>query len=310
VDAALADWRPRFALLHDEWRLRGRVPEGAFADVDRGRLEQQIQERIEGPGGLADFVRARQEATFAGPVLLGESTTPVGARTRFAALTLPLAGAESNGLAQSVRLVGTMPLVWYSDDAVDVLVLTNRTARRVSAKHLSVPVLEPLLFYLALLAGPERRPDTVAATEWLGERSFRVHATHRDGMVSFTYHPQDVSPAEARSYLTLLMKEFLDRSSFDLLPFDLIAEDETLRQAYESDADGPEAGAGYAAALREIYEEDQDDDFPVFWAMRLLEIVDARVPDDAYAKVRRRFRLLDRGPARARQQDAGRKRGH
>jgi hypothetical protein len=303
LEIARADWRPRFAQLHEEWRWRGRVPEGAFADVDRTRLEERLEERIEEPGGLADFVRDRQGAKFAGPVLLGESPIPVGARTRFPALTLPLGD-------KAVRLVGALPLVWHGADAVDVLVLTNR---KVPARQLSVPLLEPALFYLALRASNDESGTSkkeLRPLSWLGKRVFRVHIAHREGLIRFTYQPEDVSPPQARSYLTQLLNDFLDRSNFDLLPFDIIAGDETLRQAYESDGDGPRARADYAAMLRESYEDDQDNDFPAYRGMRLLDIVEAQVPEDAYAKVRRRFRLLDRGPARARAEDTGRKRGH
>src|SRR5262249_38227659 len=86
VDAALTGWRDRFAALHEEWRLRGRVPEDVFGVVDQARLMQMAQQRLEGPAGLAAFLRARQEAVFCGPVLLGESGAPIGPRTRFPAL--------------------------------------------------------------------------------------------------------------------------------------------------------------------------------------------------------------------------------
>ncbi|MBL8799547.1 MAG: exodeoxyribonuclease V subunit gamma, partial [Planctomycetia bacterium] len=90
VDAALNDWRTRFAQLHAEWRLRGRVPEEAFGQVDRTRFLQVLQGRIEGEQGLAEFIRARAAHEFVGPVLLGESSTPIGPRTRFPAVRLPL----------------------------------------------------------------------------------------------------------------------------------------------------------------------------------------------------------------------------
>jgi len=328
VDAALRDWRPRFQALHDEWRLRGRVPEGAFAAVDRGRFEEQLRQRIEGEGGLADFLRQRWNAVFCGPVLLGESTTPVGARTRFAVLTLPLPDAGGDR-PDSARLMGSLPLVWHGVDAIDVLVLTNRTAARVPAHSLSNPFLEPLLFYLALRASGEPRsvrsrlkpqpganaprlagsPDAPQPADWLGKRQFRIHVMHREGIVSFGYRPQDVSPKEARAYLTELVMDYLDRSSFDLLPFDLIANDPWLRQAYESDQVDERARAEYPAALVEAFDEDQEGDVPTYHPMRLLEIVQTRVPDDAYDKVRRRFRPFDRGPAQTREQDAGRSHG-
>lgn len=300
VDTALADWRQQFGALYDDWRLRGRVPDGAFAQVDRARFEQRLHERIEGPGGLAEFVGHRAQAHFAGPVLLGESVTPVGAQTRFAALTLPLTNGTGNGLPSFIRLVGMMPLVWQGADAIDVLILTSKSAKKVPDGRLSVPFLEPLLWYLALKCEPEACAGTSKISTWLGKRSFRVHVVHQDGMVQLAYEADDFKVTEARTYLAELVKECLDRSSYDLLPFELVVLKDSLRVAFE----GEESSAireEYVAAFTEVVAGDGESDHPSYWPMQLLEIIEARVPPDAYDKIRRRFRLLDRGPARARE---------
>ena len=39
-------------------------------------------------------------------------------------------------------------------------------------------------------------------------------------------------------------------------------------------------------------EEDREEDYPACYPMKLLEVVEPKVPEDAYDKVRRRFRLL------------------
>jgi hypothetical protein len=242
----------------------------------------RLRGRVEGPGGLADFLREREGAEFCGPILLGESPTPVGARVRFPALELP----------GPTRLVGTQPLVWRGAHAVDVLVLTSRSARKMPDDRLSAPLLEPALFHLALRA----------AGDWLGERAFRVHVGHEEGIASFTYLRGDAPPDEARAYLAALAADFLDRSGFDLLPFELIVSLEELRAAYSGAEDlGAE---DYARRLREAVEADAEKDYPEYRPVKLLEITEPEVPDDALVKVRRRFRPLDRGPARAREGDA------
>jgi hypothetical protein len=290
VEEAPADWRPHLTALHEEWGLRSRVPEGAFAVADLARLEIRLRDRID---GLAELLGSLGGAAFCGPVLLGESVTPVGARQRFPAVTVPLKGRSE------VRLGGTLPLVWRSKEVIDVLVLTNSSKRRVPAEHLSVPLLEPVLFFLALKA--VQGPDASAARDWLGKRTFRVHIAHADGIVDFTYRSGDVNAREARSYLAELAADFLDRAAFDLLPFDLIVAGETLREAYVKENEGelPDPRE-YVQLLQEAIEEDGEQEHPVFRGMKLLEIVEVRVPDDALAKVRRRFRILDRGPARIR----------
>jgi hypothetical protein len=331
---ALKEWRQRFAELHEEWRWRSRGPEEAFAAADLARLEHMVYERIEGPGELAAFLRERQEAQFCGPVLLGESPAPVGARQRFPALTIvPAAGIAGQPVPPAVRLVGTLPLAWRSAEALDILVLTSSKANKIPTEQLCLPLLEPLLFYLALKA--DNGADGSSAREWLGERMLRIHIAHAEGRVICTYAPDEFAPDQARTYLAHLGRDFLDRGSFDLLPFDLII-DKDLRGAYFpandkafqdffADAQGaiPEkivtisdcpslpddaefrpvldrARAMYVQRLEEAVADDQENEYPAYRMTRLLEMVEARVPEDSFDKVRRRFWLLDRPLARAR----------
>jgi exonuclease V gamma subunit len=330
VEQALQEWRQSFAGLYEEWRLRGRVPDGAFAEVDRTRIEDSLHTRLMGADSIARFVAERAAAEFCGPVLMGESATPIGARQRFPALRLPLSETAE---PREARLVGHQPLVWRSEQALDVLVLTNRSAR---SDQLSVPMFEPLLFFLALKAD-------AASAAWLADRTFRLHLAPSDGIVSFTYEPSDISAAEAHAYLTRLARDFLDRTSFDLLPFELTRDYRGLRLPYQkSDAqvlalrrelrDAPPKKAAalrkefgpdisdlpdldrpegtllvelretYAAAFEEACaEEEVKTAGKAYYPMELLQIVEPAVPADAWDKMRRRFALLDRGPARARQ---------
>jgi len=300
VDAALADWRERFAQLHEEWRLRGRVPEEAFGQADQTRFTYLLDGRLSGPEGLAAFLRQRQHLPFCGPILLGESLTPLGARLRFPALNLEV----------PARLVGAVPYVWRGDDTVEVLMLTGMAARRVPREQLSLPLLEPLLFFLALKAGTEPGPQGLASSAWLGRRTLHLHVAHEEGLVTTTYGPDDFSAEEARAYLGELVRDFLDRGSFDLLPFDLLLGREPLRLAYtlpDDAADLPAVQQDYTAVFQQAVNADQDPDtlYRTWTPMQLLEIVAARVPAEAFAKVRRRFRLLDRGPARLRSAGGG-----
>lgn len=346
VDQALADWQARFAGLHDEWRLRGRVPEGAFATVDRARFVHILKERIEAPEqGLAHLLRELEKSAFCGPVLVGESLTPVGARQRFPALKLPLADGGTNGTPPVVRLVGTLPLVWKCAEAVDVLILTNRSREKVPADHLGVPLLEPALFLLILKAGAEPDSRGESSERWLGERAFRVHIAHAAGIASFSYGDGDVAANEARAYLESLTRDFLDRAGFDFLPFELLVANSDLKlpflfkgdrellaylreqadwhkksgtkeaklslmieQLLQATEGAEETDAALLARLRTAYveffqdavDEDGDNMKPAYRPSKLLEIVATQVPSDAFEKLRRRFWLLDRGPARAR----------
>jgi exonuclease V gamma subunit len=288
---ALRNWPTSLAALYEEWRLRGRVPEGAFGTVDRTRFEQELRQRIEGPRGLTTVLDALRGAAFCGPVLVGESISPVGAKRRFPAVEVSLNDGNV------IRLVGSLPLLWRSNDALDVLVITNQS--RINADQLNKPLLEPVLLYLAIKA--DRSVDALSARVWAGERRLRVHIAHAQGVAQCEFPADEVTAEEARAYLATLAHDFLDAGTFDLLPFDLIAAKEILREGYVADDDALPSPKEYCSLLEEAVDEDGEKDFhALYQKMKLLEIVNVKVPADALDKVRRRFRLLDRGPARAR----------
>jgi hypothetical protein len=299
VAEALQGWPARFAALYEQWRLRGRVPDGAFADVDRARFEQLLRAQIDGPGGLAEFVEARRHDECCGPLLLGESVIPVGARQRFPALKLVL--------PQDVRIVGTFPLAWRSAAAFDILVLSSFSSG-VSGKEVCKPLLEPFLFYLALKAGTET-VDGLSSAQWLGNRKFSIHIAAKEGITTFVYTAEDISQEDARGYLTTLVGDFLNRTSFEMLPADLIVREKALKLAYTV-ADGApemeELRAGYHEQFADVFEQDQEKvDYATHRAGELVRVMDLALPPDAFEKVRRRFRLIDRGPARLRSKGDG-----
>ena len=306
---ALADWRQRFANLYAEWRLRGKTPEGAFAEVDQTHFEQLLEKRILGEQGLADFLHRRAGMKFCGPVVLGESLTPVGARLRLPALEIALSPVEKQySLPATVRLVGMLPLVWRSSEGLEALVITNAAKARVPADNLSKALLEPLLFFFAFVASAERQGDAAGSREWLSPASFRLHVAQEEGVTSFTYRAEDITPDQARAYLTGLVEDFLNRGSFDLLPFDVVANDKDLRSAYTLPAGAKELEllhGDYRHLLQEAIERDAENDRPAYRPMKLMEIIEANIPEDAFEKMRRRFHLLDRGPARARDGQGG-----
>jgi len=358
---ALADWRQRFANLYAEWRLRGKTPEGAFAEVDQTHFEQLLEKRILGEQGLADFLHRRAGMKFCGPVVLGESFTPVGARLRLPALEIALSPVEKQcSLPATVRLVGMLPLVWQSSEGFEALIITNAAKDKVPADNLSKPLLEPLLFFFALMASAERqggeqlmlsplprfggeglgargpndprpRPltpdpsprstgargeqslplaqgDSAGPREWLTPASFRLHVAQEEGITSFTYRAEDITPDQARIYLTGLVEDFLNRTSFDLLPFDVVVNDKQLRSAFTLPADAEELQqlqGDFRRLLQGAIERDAENDRPVYRPMKLMEIIEASIPEDAFEKMRRRFHLLDRGPARARTEQGG-----
>src|SRR4029077_19626821 len=103
-----------------------------------------------------------------------------------------------------------------------------------------------------------------------------------------------------------LTRDFLDPTQFDLLPFDALTRSRVLRlMLLEENA--PQMAAETFRSMLEDYLKDQRENprSPV-QIPTLVDMVHARVPADALAKVRRRFPLLDRGPDRRRRMPAGR----
>lgn len=296
VEQVLAAWPQEFADLCQEWRLRGRLPEGAFGEVDQALLTQRLRRRLTGSGGLARYLRDRAHAEFCGPLLVGDSPTPIGPRRRFPALSLALPGDTA------ARLVGSCPLVWRTAATLEILVLTNSEGKGGAGTELSRWLLEPLLFFLALRAGTPADANGIGSRQWLDGARLCVAIAFTGGITLFDYPADDLPAAESLAYLTQLTADFLDRTSFDLLPFDLIVKHKELQQAYRL-PDGNEQletiRSNFAALLAEVIEDDADEPRPEYRRMPLLEIATAAVPPDAFAKVRRRLHFLDRGPARA-----------
>lgn len=299
VEAARGEWRAGFGQRYEEWGLRSRAPEGAFAEVDRAGLEATLEERISGSGGLADFLQRRQADSFAGPILLGESPTPVGALWHFPALTLDI-GANLYFPSQA-RLVGACRLAWRTPKAFEILILTNKKPDKNIQTELSKHLLEPVLFWLALRAGREAGPLGLSSAQWLEDLPLRVHLTHQEGIASFAY-PGNMSGDKARTYLTGLAADLLNPNSFDLLPFEVLVQFEEFRNAYQiEDKDFWKGSRSYQRRLQDFLDQDREKEgFSQYRWTPLLELAKAKVPADALSKVRRRFRILDIGPKRNR----------
>jgi exonuclease V gamma subunit len=301
VDAARATWQSGFAQRYEEWCLRSRAPEGAFAEVDRAGYEAALEERINSTGGLADFLRQRSANSFAGPILLGESTAPVGARWHFPALTLEI-GQNLYGPAQ-VRLVGSCRLVWRTPKAFEILVLTNKKpTNKILQTEISKYFLEPVLFWLALRTGKEIGQQGISSNQWLEELPLRVYLIHQEGIASFTYKPGDINLEKARDYLIGLAMDLLHPNSFDLLPLEILISCEDFRKAYQVDQrENLKEPEHFQRRLQDFLDEEREKEgFSTYRWSALVDLAGAKVPADALTKVRRRFRILDRGPRRNR----------
>jgi exonuclease V gamma subunit len=293
LDAALGSWKDDFTALHDEWRRRCLAPEGAFGDADRLRFLADIEPRIV---GLADFLRQQVHREFIGPVQIGPPSTPVGARTILPELALE----TSRG---PVRLVGTHGHVWLDDHSLVLLAVHTGAARTLRPDGLCRPLLAPLLFGLALRAGEILRDNRLGPR--FAEKKLVIHVAHEEGVACYSWSPADAPAAQARDYLAALAAEFLDPAGFDLLPVDILLGTKGLDRAFLQEGDGKPSKRDsqlYRADFQDAVDDDSEKSSPLYRPVSLLNIVTAEVPTDAFEKVRRRFRLLNSGIARAREE--------
>ncbi len=299
-------WPDRFAELFEDTRLRCRAPEKAFAQVHRQAMRAELDRRIRGPEGLAPFLRRRRKFEFCGPILIGESFSPIDARMRFPALKLNLGGLERPlYLPAEARLVGSIPLAWRSERSFEILVFSNQTSPKITDRQLCRPMLESVLTMIALKAGTETGDSGVSSSDWLKKLRLSVHVAHKDGIATFRYSARDFGRNHAYDYLRDLVGDLLDPNVLDLLPFEVIVKKKLL-QAYSFTREQIEHYAhDYRERLDAEVHAHWENDFTNHRRSELLNVVDPQVPKDAFQKVRWRYRLLDRGPARNRKKDKG-----
>jgi hypothetical protein len=293
LEQALTGWVDHFRQVYADARLRCRVPEDAFGEIDQNALRLELHKRIHEEGKIEEFLRERARFTVCGPLLIGESAIPIGARYRFPALCLP--GAEAGG--REVRVVGSTPFAWCGARRFEILLITN--AKGMKPAELSPYLFEPVLLYLALLANATPGAKGVSPQAWLAPRDFHVHVAYREGIQSWSYPAGSITPKEAYEYLVELTRDLLDTAAFDLLPFDVIVKTPELSKAY-SEEGTPLPAEQYRQLFEENVTEARENSFRFLPIPLLVEMIRARVPEDALAKVRRRYRILERGPARLR----------
>ena len=300
LQQALDTWTERFRDTFRDSQLRCRVPEDAFGEMDAQALEADLRARIDGPGGIAAFLRTKAGLLWCGPALVGASYTPLGARTRFPALRLRPGQELPQDAGAEIRLVGSTPLAWCGRDCFEILAIT--TSKDIEPTVLCKPMLEPLLFYLAMRANPEPNGKGIAAREWLSRRHFHLHVAYPGGIQTWSYPIDRVSAEEAMRYLAQLTLDLLDPGQLDFLPLWLVNGSKETRIAFDEGFKAKITPAEYKQRLEETCERMLENDYTnKHQSPQIVEMSGAEIPDDALAKVRRRFGLLDRGPALVRQ---------
>jgi len=289
---ALEDWPRWFTQRYDDGRLRSQAPEGEFAALDRDHWRRRLHDRILGEPGLAAFLRQRQAKTFCGPILIGEALAPIGPRLRFPALTIDL---PPQAPAAQARIVGHFDLAWQDVTTLDLLFINSAKDRKPKMRHhLGATHLTPLLFYLALLANNSANREGLVARAWVENRHVSIHVATRSFIESIEIPPGMVTPQEAESYVRGLVSECLDPACFDHLPFRAMCETAALQRAWESPHEELDIAGAYPEAIRDALDRQDQNPGGDWMVSQLAETLDLEIPPDGYARMRRRFHLLDR----------------
>ena len=261
----LHEWPDLFHTRYREWMLCSRLPEHAFADVDEHVLLEELTDRIEGGGGLAKFLERQATKPAIGPILIGESLTPVGARRQCPALDIG-----------GVRVVGNLNFAWQTEDSLELLVTYG--AKVDNFGRLDRALLGPMLSLLAM----------TAADPSLDRSRFTLHVARPSGIDTFEVGGPLFRPAAAREYLGRLVRDFLDPASAELLPFAVVRSDWELRKAFVLEDHG---NPDFPRLLAEAIDNGSEWNFP-----ELAELAHAvcGVAEEAFKKVRDRFGPLQR----------------
>jgi exodeoxyribonuclease V gamma subunit len=259
------EWPDLFHARYREWMNCSRLPEHAFADVDEQHILAELTARIEGGAGLARFLEQQATKTAIGPILLGESLTPVGARRRFPAVDVGAA-----------RVVGDLPFAWQTDSGLEILVTHGGDIDRFG--KFDRKLLAPLLGLVAL----------TATDPSLDRGRFTMHVARPAGIDTFEVGGPLFKPAAARAYLDRLVRDFLDPACAELLPFSIVRTDWELRKSlFFEDYGNPD----FARILADVISRESD-----FRRQDLAELAEAgfHVAEDPLRKIRDRFGPLQR----------------
>jgi len=265
-----------YHLIYDACGRKNQTPEGAFADTDReaireevGRIVETIRPVLEKMHSAKKLFRAVSIGEPAQEALPSESGLSL---KRFDPFTLSVRAADSGSdtAAQEVELHGQLPWMWQDGEgAWHALVLSG------SAKKPADPdryVLEPVLSYLLCLAGDESR-------RWIEASGIRLHVVYRDIVREWRY---EFDPQKAEAYLKKLVSDFLDPSQTAWLPFE-VGTSRTVRPHKTPEKEIDEAARmQFAAEMKEAFAEEED---------YLIRIVKPVIPQDAFDRVRRRFKI-------------------
>jgi hypothetical protein len=262
--------------VYDVCRRKSQTPEGAFAVIDRDEILGHVRKITETLKPVLEQMLAAKQLFRA--VSIGdpaEELIPSNNRLalkRFNPLSLSVQtlNSASETVTQAVELQGQLSWVWQDpDEAWHVLVLTG------SGKNPKEPdkyVLGPVLFYLICLVGDE-------SCRWIESSGLTVHIVYREIVKEWMYR-FDRETAEA--YLVELVSNVLNQSMRAWLPFEMVTTRSIRPHKLLEEEINDVIRMQFAAEIEDAFTEEKD---------YLIRMVKPTIPNDAFDKVRRRFKI-------------------
>lgn len=267
-----------YASVYESLQRKGATPEGAFALLDKKRLSEDVLKRA---GSLSrvlaemDSGERRYRAFFMGEQT-GEYISP-GNRLPlegFEPLRMRVTTADDRGKAVEidVEVHGQLPWIWKDrGGGWHALVLSGSGKKPGRAPDRYI--FEPLLFWLSCRLTPIGR-------QRLGDADITFHVVSKEEPKTWTYC---VEPDAAEAYLTRLVSDYLNRERPAWLPFKTVTS-RSVKPHLAADDEMTEGDReSFYAQLREAYSEETS---------LLARLADPHVPEDAFDKVRDRFRVF------------------
>ncbi len=264
--------------VYEGLRRKGAVPEGAFAQLDKKVLSEDVFKRA---GSLSrvlaemDSGEGRFRAFFMGEEI-GEYISP-GNRLpieRFEPLKVRVGTSDDRGetVEMDVEIHGQLPWIWTDHQGgwhALVLSGSGKKPGRAPDRY----IFEPLLFWLSCLLTPTGR-------ERLRGAGITFHVAYKEKVKAWTY---GVESDAAEAYLTRLVSDYLNRERPEWLPFKTVTSQSVKPHLMADDEMEEGDRESFYAQLREAYSEEKS---------LLVRLADPHVPEDAFDKVRERFKIF------------------
>ena len=267
-----------YEAVYEDRRKKSMTPEGAFAQLDKKALLEDLHERAESLCGPLDELRSAETRYRA--VIMGEPAGETIPASRLMPLihldplNLMAATPDDQGRVSevAVKIHGRLPWVWR-DPAGGWHALIVTGSSKTPGKAPDRYIFEPLLFWLACRLVP-------GARDLMRDGSVTFHVAYRKKTASWTYGP---TLETAREYLRRLVSDYLSRERPRYLPFKAAASGPIKPHLIPDDRIKEGDRETFYAHLREVYSEETS---------ALVRLADPLVPEDAFDRVRERFRIF------------------